>query len=202
MGRSPNTIHTVNLTSPDLEGKQNPHKSRAALAAGSVGWAGGVDRRRRGSVRIARTEADRLLTFAEYLPVSDAMVIRELLGSGRTVAEVSRLLGVSRHTVRSRVKRLLLRTSDPAFRYVVSRRLRFGEATHAGMGVQTARLGWPEEWGEPTRAAAQICVLEGCSCRAASKRTSISYHVLRREVTMLRELGRVWRTMPRTQSAA
>lgn len=143
-----------------------------------------------------QAEMERLLALAEFLPIEDALLVRELLGSGRTIAHLSRLMGVSRHRVRSRVNRLLARTSDPAFRYVVSRRLKACEPGEEGRSWRApARLVWPEEWPETMRIAAQMCILDGLSCRDASRRSNVSFHVLRRQVSVLRELGRLWRPM-------
>jgi len=188
---NPNTNHTTNLTNAKRLGKQNPYKTVRT-------------RRARLDVRrIPRPEAERLLVLAEFVPVSDGLVLRELLGAGRTVAHVSRLLGVSRHRVQSRVNRLLMRMRDPAFRYVISRRLRFGEAADSRRGGQpAARLTWPAEWTEPMRIAAQLCVMDGHSCRDAAARSKVSYHVLRRHVSVLRELGQVWRETREGREAA
>ncbi len=189
--QDPNTNHTINLTNSKHVGKQNPYKTRRT-------------RRPQQDVRqLSRPEAERILVLAEFLPVSDALVLRELLGAGRTVAHVSRLLGVSRHRVRSRVDRLLLRMRDPAFRYVIARRLRFGRDTDPRRGEQaSARLTWPEEWSEPMRIAAQMCVMDGHSCRDAAALAKVSFHVLRRHVSVLRELGQVWRESREGREAA
>ncbi len=178
--RHPNTHRTNNLTQTDQ--KDKPRHSTFRRRAHQIA-----------PTHIPRPEAERLLALADFLPISDALVVRELLGAGRTVSHVARLLGVSRHRIRSRVNRLLNRTRDPAFRFVVSRRLRF-PAGNSSLSRAAPRLAWPDEWPEPTRIAAQLCILDGNSCRDAARRANLSYHVLRRQISLLRELGRVWRS--------
>ncbi len=192
-----NTIRTTILTDANQQSKRSLSLTVERDAPPS---------RSRSIARLARRDVDRLLSLAEFLPVSDGLIIREVVGSGRPVAYVARLIGQSRHRVRTRISRLIARTNDPAFLYVLSRRVRFDAPQAGGPGAwrtgprvggrvdQPARCAWPEEWPEPLRATAQLCVLDGLSCRAAAARTGTSYHVFRRHLSTLRELGHVWRS--------
>ena len=191
--QTPNTDRTQNLTLADCKGKQKPKQNRAEKP---------THRRRISPSQLSRPEIERLLTLAEFFPLSDALLVRELLGSGRSIAHVALLLGVTRHRIRSRLHSLMLRTTDPAFRFVISRRVRFHEPDDPFAASAPPRYIWPDEWSEPMRIAAQVCILDGRSCRDAARRTGMSYHTVRTRTMMLRELSRTWsRTTARREAS-
>lgn len=175
--RNPNIIHTSNLTDSVRQGKPQPTKSKLS-----------------GPTRLSRPEAERLLALADFLPLSDAALLREVLDRGRSLAHIARLQGLPRHRIRTRITRLIARINDPTFAFVALQRL--GPISQRSLRTRSlaAAPRWPEEWSESLRIVAQLCVLDGCSCRDAAIRSGISGHTLRRQLTTLRELGRIWRS--------
>lgn len=172
----PNIRHTTNLTDSCHQGKPCRTNSR-----------------RSGPTRLSRPEAERILALADFLPPADALLLRELLDRGRSIAHIARLQGLPRHRLRTRINRLIARVSDPTFAFVALRRL--GPIGQRSLRTRTlaAAPRWPDEWPEPLRITAQLCILDGCSCRDAAIRSGISGHTLRRQLTTLREMGRLWR---------
>lgn len=180
--RHPNTDRTLKLPASPNQGKQNPIKSTTKPAP------------RPTALHLPRPQAERLLALADFLPAADAILLREVLSGGRTLAHLARMLKANRHTLRTRIARLIARASSPEFAFVVARRI--GLTPARGTHARTAphKLRWPDDWSEPMRITAQLCILDGLSLRDAAAHSGVSYHTLRRHQATLRELGRMWRT--------
>jgi DNA-directed RNA polymerase specialized sigma24 family protein len=186
--QNPNTDRTLKLPDTPIKGKtkaqKNPTKTTTPAARP----------RRTSPLALSAAQADRLRTLAEFLPQREALLVHELLDRGRSIAHLARIFGESRTRMRTRMSRIITRTNDPSFAFVVSRRIGLSQRRGTHTLSLAAAASWPDDWSDSLRIAAQLCVLDGLSCREAAAKSGTSYHTLRRHLATLRELGRLWRS--------
>ncbi len=132
-----------------------------AVGEGVEGAGAGGSRLRR------RASAEEVLSRAHLLEATDRRVIEAIYGSGRTAAEVARVLGLPARKVSGRVRGVV-------------KRLCSRECTL----VQSMKSRWPET----RRAVAVACFVHGLSIRRASERLGISFHSARQHYAAVRAI--------------
>jgi hypothetical protein len=117
----------------------------------------------------AQDQAKRLVRLADFLPVSERMLVKAVYEEGKPVAGVAAMAGRDARAVRRSLSRLVRRVLAPEFAFVVVNR---------------------EKWEAPRRNVATACLVEGLSIRLAAKRLRISPHVVRRVREAVSEMAR------------
>lgn len=108
--------------------------------------------------RTSRDLAERLVALAPHLPPEEQALIERLFADGRTAADTARLTGRSARSIRAQAARIMARTADPLFAWVLLH----------------------EEALPPSlRAVARGCILHGRPLRAVARELGLTYHQAR-----------------------
>lgn len=125
--------------------------------------AAATDLRRKG----ARDYADAVLSRARALPAEERALLHAIYAEGRTATEIATLRHEDPRNLRRRVRVILKRLRDPLYAFILRQRPYLSPVR---------------------RRVATLCILHGHSIRAASERTGLSMHAVRKHLHALHAL--------------